>query len=436
LHALKRFDPSVFRAVAMFALSGVFALVVVGVTGGFVLRGLGRDQATREAERIAVVTGQDLLEPRLTDGILTGDSRSLLRLENVVFAVLNDPIVRVKIWDTDGRILYSDVPELIDSTYPLDADADATVRSRTVSVCPIDVSLPQNRFERGIGELLQVTIPLQTPDGSPVLFQAFLRSESVLTDAHALWRSFAPVLGIALVALALLQIPIAYRLARRVTSAQREHEQLLTRAIESGDLERRRLAADLHDGAIQEFAGLATTLDARAEMLKPHDPTTAGTFRDAAEQTRSGIRALRSTVVSAYPPSLGEAGLRSAITDLIAPVREGGIRCFIDIADPLELPPATEALLFRVAQESIRNVVTHSQAEEAYIQVLRKATTVDIEIRDDGIGLSEEERQRAESQGHLGLSLLRDLVRDARGTLHIESEPGVGTTIRVEVPVQ
>ena len=267
----------------MFALSGVFALVVVGVTGGFVLRGLGRDQATREAERIAVVTGQDLLEPRLTDGILTGDSRSLLRLENVVFAVLNDPIVRVKIWDTDGRILYSDVPELIDSTYPLDADADATVRSRTVSVCPIDVSLPQNRFERGLGELLQVTIPLQTPDEAAlVLFQAFLRSESVLTDARTLWRSFAPVLGMALVALALLQIPLAYRLARRVTSAQREQEQLLTRAIESGDLERRRLAADLHDGAIQEFAGLATTLDARAEMLHPTirpRPSRSGTRR-------------------------------------------------------------------------------------------------------------------------------------------------------------
>ena len=432
---MKRFDPSVFKAVAMFALSGVLALVVVGVTGAIVLRGLGRDQAIHEAKRIAVVTGQDLLEPRLTDGILTGDSRSLLRLENVVFAVLNDPIVRVKIWDTDGRILYSDVPELIDTTYSLDADADATVRSRTVSVCPIDVSLPQNRFERGMGELLQVTIPLETPDGSPVLFQAFLRSDSVLTDARTLWRSFAPVLGMALVALALLQIPLAYRLARRVTSAQREQEQLLTRAIESGDLERRRLAADLHDGADQEFAGLATTLDARAEMLQPHDPSTALTFRDAAEQTRSGIRALRSTVVSAYPASLGDAGLRSAITDLIAPVREGGIRCFIDIADPLELPPATEALLFRVAQESMRNIVTHSHAEEAFVRVRKEAAAVAIEVRDDGVGISGEQRARAESEGHLGLSLLRDLVRDARGTLHIESEAGVGTTIRVEVPV-
>ena len=84
----------------------------------------------------------------------------------------------------------------------------------------------------------------------------------------------------------------------------------------------------------------------------------------------------------------------------------------------------------------MRNIVAHSRAEEAFVQVRREEASVVIEIRDDGIGLSEEERTRAESQGHLGLSLLRDLVRDARGALHIESEPGVGTTIRVEVPVQ
>ena len=86
----------------MFALSGVVALVLVGLAGGVVLRDLGRSQAIREAENITVVTGTEVVQPRLTDGVLQRDSRSLLQLDSVVFAVLHDPIVRVKIWDTEG----------------------------------------------------------------------------------------------------------------------------------------------------------------------------------------------------------------------------------------------------------------------------------------------------------------------------------------------
>ncbi|HEY8019260.1 MAG TPA: hypothetical protein VIG53_07165, partial [Actinomycetota bacterium] len=172
----KRSDTSVAKAIAMFALSGMVALVVVGVVGGMVLRDLGRNQATREAEHITEVTGKELVEPRLKNGVLRGDSISLLQLESVVTGVLRDPIVRVKIWDTNGHILYSDVPELIDSTYALDADTRRAMNGNDISVRPVDLSLPQNRFEREMGDLLQVTLPLETPNHERVIFQAFLRS--------------------------------------------------------------------------------------------------------------------------------------------------------------------------------------------------------------------------------------------------------------------
>jgi len=418
----------------MFALSGIVALILVGVAGGVVLRNLGRSQAFREAKNITVVTGKELVEPRLTNGVLSGDSRSLLRLESVVFAVLHDPIVRVKIWDTEGRIVYSDVPELIDQTFELDPDVQRAFSEGEVTVLPVDTSLPQNRFEREMRDLIQVTLPLQTPHGDELLFQAFLRSDSILTDARTLWRPFLPVLGLALLALALLQIPLACRLARQVSRAQREQERLLSRAIESGDLERRRIAADLHDGPVQQFASLATTLAARAEMVNGHEPSSAVAFREAAEQARVGIRSLRSTLVSAYPPSLGTGSLASAVTDLTVPLRESGIRCFLDIPESLHLPPSTDALLFRVAQEAVRNIVAHSGAEEAYVRVWRLDRSVVIEIRDDGVGFQVEQRERARSEGHLGLDLLRDLARDAHGTLSIDSEPGGGTSIRLEVP--
>ncbi|MDH5225575.1 MAG: hypothetical protein OEW46_12495, partial [Actinomycetota bacterium] len=171
---MKRPGTSAAKAVAMFALSGIVALILVGVAGGVVLRNLGRSQAFREAKNITVVTGKELVEPRLTNGVLSGDSRSLLRLESVVFAVLHDPIVRIKIWDTEGRIVYSDVPELIDQTFELDPDVQRAFSEGEVTVLPVDTSLPQNRFEREMRDLIQVTLPLQTPDGDELLFQAFL----------------------------------------------------------------------------------------------------------------------------------------------------------------------------------------------------------------------------------------------------------------------
>jgi two-component system, NarL family, sensor kinase len=432
---LKRTDTSVARAVAMFALSGVVALVLVGLAGGVVLRDLGRSQAIREAENITVVTGTEVVQPRLTDGVLQRDSQSLLQLDSVVFAVLHDPIVRVKIWDTEGRILYSDVPELIDSSYPLDTGAQRALSIGDVSANPVDLSLPQNRFERGLGKLLEVTLPLETPDHHRLLFQAFLRSDSILTNARELWRAFLPVLALALLALTLLQIPLAYRLAHRVRRGQQEREQLLSRAIESGDVERRRIAADLHDGPVQQFAGLALTLAARAETLQRREPTAAIALRDAAAQTRLGMRTLRSTLVSVYPPSLGSAGLASAVSDLTSPLIESGIRCSVDIPEGLDLRQSTEALLFRVTQEAVRNIVGHSRAHEACVRVWKEARSVVLEVRDDGVGFSTEEQERAMSDGHMGLALLRDLTRDAQGSLRVQSDEGLGTTVRLEVPV-
>ena len=431
----KRSDTSVAKAIAMFALSGMVALVVVGVVGGMVLRDLGRNQATREAEHITEVTGKELVEPRLKNGVLRGDSISLLQLESVVTGVLRDPIVRVKIWDTNGRILYSDVPELIDSTYALDADTRRAMNGDDISVRPVDLSLPQNRFEREMGDLLQVTLPLETPNHDRVIFQAFLRSDSVLTSARAFWRPFLPVLALALVALALLQIPLAYHLAHKLQRSQMKQEQLLSRAIESGDLERRRIAADLHEGPVQQFASLALTLSARAEIAQSRDPSSADAFRDAAEKTRQGILSLRSTLVSTYPLSLENGGLASAVAELALPLRESGIRCFLDIPNTLNLPSTTEALLFRATQEGMRNILAHSGAEEAYVRVRRDGDSAVVEIRDDGVGFTSEQRCASRSEGHLGLQLLDDVARDAEGCLQIDSEPSGGTTIRLKVPI-
>jgi two-component system, NarL family, sensor kinase len=431
----KRERGTVARAVAMFALSGFVVLLLVGVAGGLVLRRLGTSEAMREADNITVVSSR-VIQRRLTDGILHGDANSRAAVDSVVYGgLLRDPIVGVTIWTPQGKVVYSDQLPLIGSTYALDPNERAALADRMVVAGPADLSLPQNRFERDNGPLLAVSVPVFTPKKRELLFEAYLRSSAVLASARQLWTAFLPVLAMALIVLTLLQIPLAYRLAQRVRQSREDRERLLQRAIEASDVERRRIASDLHDGPVQQLAGLALSLSARADFLAPQDPAAAETLREAADGTRQGIRTLRSALMGIYPPTLEQAGLRSALTDLAAPLEADGVKVGVVVPGELELPRDVEALLFRAAQEATRNIVSHARADHVQMSVRGDRRRAVLEIRDDGVGFSSQQGSSARVNGHLGLRVLNDLASDAHGTLDIDSAPGHGTRVRLEVPL-
>ena len=111
--------PSVAGAVAQFALTGFLVLMLFLAGSLLVFRNLGRTEALRDARQFAVLSGQGIVEPALRDGVLRADPAALRGLDQIVQErVLGERVVRVKIWDGDGRILYSDEPRLIGSTLP------------------------------------------------------------------------------------------------------------------------------------------------------------------------------------------------------------------------------------------------------------------------------------------------------------------------------
>ena len=135
---------------------------------------------------------------------------------------------------------------------------------------------------------------------------------------------------------------------------------MLQRAIEASEvlLERRRIARDLHDGPVQDLAGVSYTLSSAISEAREVDPELAGALEQSSRQTRDSIRALRTLLVDIYPPRLHSEGLIAAVSDLLSALCGGGSRSPTLDADPhLRLPPGVEAVLFRVAQESLRNVL-------------------------------------------------------------------------------
>src|SRR5436305_7095486 len=148
---------------------------------------------------------------------------------------------------------------------------------------------------------------------------------------------------------------------------QIEREDLLRRAIEASDLERRRVAADLHDGAVQRLAGVSLSLAASASRAGDPDQRAIDSSREfaqAAAETRETIRELRTLLVDIYPPTLRRSGLVAALDDLVAPLKAAGMSVTLRLPESFRVPDDIEALLYRVAQEALRNARAHGEATE------------------------------------------------------------------------
>ena len=429
-------SPSIAREVAKFVVVSLLAMVVFAAASLPLLRHLGRSEAVRDARDTARLAAAGIVEPNLSDALLTGDASAVERLDRVVHErVLSDRIVRVKIWTADGRIVYSDEPRLIGSMYPLGDDEEQALASGAVHAELSDLDHPENRYERAEGELLEVYSRVRTPSGTPVLFELYERFDSVRASGRRIWLSFLPALLAALVLLWVVQVPLAYRLASRVRRGHEERELLLQRTLDASNDERRRIAADLHDGVVQDLAGISYALEAaQSSPAAVADRSLSTTLREGAAVTRASIQRLRALLVEIHPPNLRAAGLEAALSDLVAPLRRRGIDTSLDVDAPLDLHPDSEALLFRAAREAIRNVLEHADATWVGVRVERTEDLVRLTVEDNGSGFDADARDAAREARHVGLSLLEEHAAHVDGRLSLRSSPGQGTTLTLEVP--
>jgi signal transduction histidine kinase len=430
-------EPTFARLFARFALTGLATMVIIGVVAFFALRHTATSGAIREATQLAELAGRGIAEPQLTPGVLAGQHAALERLDRVVRRRIlsRTAIVRVKIWNAAGRVIYSDARSLIGRQFDLGTDELHALRSGTTDSDTSDLSRPENMTERGFHRLIEVYVGIRAPDGQRLLYEEYERSSTISSSSQAQWEDLLPELGGALLVLYLIQLPLAFSLARRLRDRQREREQLLQRAIEASDVERRRIAADLHDGAVQRLAGVSISLAAAAAANNGAESTERA-VSEAAAETRETIRELRTLLVDIYPETLRRSGLAPALNDLVAPLGNAGIAVTMNVSQSLQLSPAIEALLYRVAQEGIRNVRAHGEATEVALNVETSGDQAVLVLTDNGRGFAPDAPADGRRGGHFGLRLMRDLVDHAGGRIDVRSAPGEGTTVHVEVPLR
>jgi two-component system, NarL family, sensor kinase len=429
--------PPTARAVLLrFALGTLAAIAVAVATGYYALRAVAMDEARRET-RTRVEESGKLVESALRDGLLSGDPAAVRALDDVVVArVLSESTVRVKVWSPDGRVLYSDHPAQIGTRYALGDDQVQLLRDGGAEVEVSDLSRPENALDRGHGELIEAYTRIRTPDGTPVLFEVYERFDSVTASARRLLAALAPPILAAVLLILLVQGPLLWSLARRVQRAHEEREALLAAAVTASGRERQRVASYLHDGPVQEIAGLAFTLAPVADRLEAQNGRAdAAELRATIDRLRATVRDLRALLVDLHPPRLAAAGLAAALEDLVSPLRRRGAQVELRVDGAERLPREQQAVVYRVAQEAVRNVLAHADAASVAVELDADGSEARLVVADDGRGFEPEVRTDRAAAGHLGLSLVEELARQAGGSLSVTSSAGDGTRVELRVPL-
>jgi two-component system NarL family sensor kinase len=418
-----------------FVAAVVLVTAAIGVALYYLISQEAIAEAQRSAQDVARVQGLGVVEPALTDGILSGDAAAIAGIDRIVVGrVLDSRTVRVKIWNSSGTILYSDEPRLIGRTFSLGEDEQAVLRADIVDSSVSDLSRPENQYERSFGKLLEVYLPLRTPSGQKVLFETYQEFASVEAQQRRITIEFGQVLGAGLLVLLILQLPLAWSMARGLQHAAREREMLLRRAVEASEGERRRIARDLHDGVVQRLAGTSMSLAAAAlESDANHGTAVTRVLKESAIGIREAIRELRSLIVKIAPSGLSAGNLGEALGDLAEPLRERGTEVEV-VIEKCSLDDGRARLVFRVAQEALRNVARHARAHHVRLELRPNGSGCLLSVADDGVGFDPAAFRRAHRDGHMGLPLLQSLAEDGGAELRVNSAPGEGSRIEMRVP--
>jgi signal transduction histidine kinase len=222
----------------------------------------------------------------------------------------------------------------------------------------------------------------------------------------------------------------ATRAAVAVAQSHRVAGDALRRVVEAQELERRRLARELHDQTGQELTGILLGLKAVEEALDPE--ALARAIAAVREQVVETLHDVRRLAVELRPKVLDDYGLVAALERLTQTVAEQTGLAF-DLEAQLgdeRLPSEIETALYRMVQEALTNVVKHGQAGRVSIILARSQGSVTAVVEDDGRGFETDRIYEG-----LGLDGMRERLALLGGRLKIESRPGAGTTLAGEVPL-
>jgi signal transduction histidine kinase len=257
----------------------------------------------------------------------------------------------------------------------------------------------------------------------------------VITVASPFWRTWVFFAMVLVLVAGLITLLFQYRLLKL------EKKRKLQRAfsmelIEAHESERRRIASDLHDGIGQSLLLIKNWSDVLLRMFdfgtiqRKDIEDIRNTASDALDETR---------MISAnlQPRHLQRFGLTSALQEMIATIADSSSIQFREEVSNIDdlLSPEAELSVYRVVQESLNNIVKHSNASNVTVKIQRVNSSIQLSIVDDGVGFDPENIHRSvPTVGKIGLNVIEERIGLLGGTYALRSNKGSGTSIAISIP--
>ena len=222
---------------------------------------------------------------------------------------------------------------------------------------------------------------------------------------------------------------------RRAAEEAVEREQRhLRHSMEASDRERRLIAYDIHDGLAQHLSAAIMQFQAFMELQSQNADAASKTFDTGLKMISQALAEARRLIGGVRPPILDEMGVVMAVQHLVSGINgRGGPEIELEASVAFDrLPSSFENTVFRIIQESLSNACMHSHSEQVRLTLLQNDRTLRIEIQDWGVGFDTANVE----DGSFGLDGIRERARLLGGKASIQSTPGEGTHVIVEVPLE
>jgi signal transduction histidine kinase len=319
----------------------------------------------------------------------------------------------------DGiRLMLQNGDVLFDATLPPGLSADAAI--------------PLNSIVRVTGICLVRSGGLwRVPESLGMLLRS---SQDVIVLRAPSWWNLRHTVWLLAITVAILLVVTAWvvLLGRRLREQIFITRQKLKRSAVLE--ERNRIARELHDTLEQELAGITMQLDLATDCFQQAPRVAKQALQTARDMSRHSMVEARRSVWDLRCQLLEHGDLVSAISQVVEPlVSAGHAKALVNIkGTPVRLPGQKEMNLLRIAQEAVANAVKHGSPREVNVELHYTATSVCLNIIDDGCGFS---TIQSAPTGHFGLLDMHERAHSMGSEMNVESEPGRGTRISLEVPL-